>query len=525
MNPSDLKLPWYLENWCFITIAVIAAVVPVVAFLLIPLILMRSNAEKAHIAQGAELNRQELLRIYDTEKSIMGNAQAQAEELMRNAQSQADSLTRKSQQQLNYLTQQINYTNAEIEKKAFYIAEVDRIKAEIENLEKKFSGRQAKMDRLMSIYKSVDKSLKTYFKNLPRDDSYVLPLELIIEIQTLAPAVTLRLHNMEYQDLRKAFRANEKTIDETLARYEDRYTTKTNRAIYQLMVLALRAELQNILYTLKYSKLKEATDKVKELSVKYLNIAQDGNRNISSTLVRFIGEIEPLFIDAVKIEYEYYMKREAARQEQLELRAQMREEAEERKRLEEQQKQMEQEEEKYAGEIKNIQRQIQYTEDKERIRQLSARVAELQAQMRTLESKKEEIVRLQMGKAGYVYIISNLGSFGDDVFKIGMTRRLDPQERVDELGGTSVPFKFDVHSFIFSQDAVKLESSLHAALSDARLNKVNLRKEFFKVSLDEIEKLVNEIEPSAPFNRTMVAEQYHQSLSMADEKNDAQPLH
>ena len=525
MNPSDLKLPWYLENWCFITIAVIAAVVPVVAFLLIPLILMRSNAEKAHIAQGAELNRQELLRIYDTEKSIIGNAQAQAEELMRNAQSQADSLTRKSQQQLNYLTQQINYTNAEIEKKAFYIAEVDRIKAEIENLEKKFSGRQAKMDRLISIYKSVDKSLKTYFKNLPRDDSYVLPLELIIEIQTLAPAVTLRLHNMEYQDLRKAFRANEKTIDETLARYEDRYTTKTNRAIYQLMVLALRAELQNILYTLKYSKLKEATDKVKELSVKYLNIAQDGNRNISSTLVRFIGEIEPLFIDAVKIEYEYYVKREAARQEQLELRAQMREEAEERKRLEEQQKQMEQEEEKYAGEIKNIQRQIQYTQDKERIRQLSARVAELQSQMRDLESKKEEIVRLQMGKAGYVYIISNLGSFGDDVFKIGMTRRLDPQERVDELGGTSVPFKFDVHSFIFSQDAVKLESSLHAALSDARLNKVNLRKEFFKVSLDDIEKLVNEIEPSAPFNRTMVAEQYHQSLSMQDEQQETRTLH
>lgn len=525
MNPSDLKSPWYLKSWIFILVALLSFVHPAIALLIIPLILLRESKEKNYLAQAEELNRQELLRIYDTEKSIIGNAQTQAEELMRNAQSQADSLTRKSQQQLNYLTQQINYTNAEIEKKAFYIAEVDRIKAEIENLEKKFSGRQAKMDRLMSIYKSVDKSLKTYFKNLPRDDSYVLPLELIIEIQTLAPAVTLRLHNMEYQDLRKAFRANEKTIDETLARYEDRYTTKANRAIYQLMVLALRAELQNILYTLKYSKLKEATDKVKELSVKYLNIAQDGNRNISSTLVRFIGEIEPLFIDAVKIEYEYYVKREAARQEQLELRAQMREEAEERKRLEEQQKQMEQEEEKYAGEIKNIQRQIQYTQDKERIRQLSARVAELQSQMRTLESKKEEIVRLQMGKAGYVYIISNLGSFGNDVFKIGMTRRLDPQERVDELGGTSVPFKFDVHSFIFSQDAVKLESSLHAALNDARLNKVNLRKEFFKVSLDDIEKLVNEIEPSAPFNRTMVAEQYHQSLSMQDEQQETRTLH
>lgn len=195
----------------------------------------------------------------------------------------------------------------------------------------------------------------------------------------------------------------------------------------------------------------------------------------------------------------------------------MREEAEERKRLKEQQAQMEKEEQKYTTEIQNIQEQLKESQDDEKTKQLLEKIKELESQLGSLAAKKEEIVNLQNGKAGYVYVISNLGSFGDDVFKVGMTRRLDPQERVDELGDASVPFKFDVHSFIFSEDAVQLESDLHAALEPNRLNKVNPRKEFFKISLDELEALVEKYDPTAEFNRTMVAEQYHQSLSMAEE--------
>ena len=132
-----------------------------------------------------------------------------------------------------------------------------------------------------------------------------------------------------------------------------------------------------------------------------------------------------------------------------------------------------------------------------------------------VETKKEDIISRQNGKAGNVYIISNLGSFGDNVFKIGMTRRLDPFERIKELGSASVPFTFDIHSFIFSDDAVGLEQKLHNILEDKRVNKINLRKEFFKVSIDELEELVNDIDPSAEFNKTMIAEEYHQSLSLS----------
>ena len=127
--------------------------------------------------------------------------------------------------------------------------------------------------------------------------------------------------------------------------------------------------------------------------------------------------------------------------------------------------------------------------------------------------KRKNITELQNGKAGNVYIISNLGSFGDNVFKIGMTRRLDPIDRINELGSASVPFKFDVHSFIFSEDAVALETKLHHILNDKRVNKVNLRKEFFYASIDELEQLVYDIDPTAEFNKTMIAEEFKQSQS------------
>lgn len=94
-----------------------------------------------------------------------------------------------------------------------------------------------------------------------------------------------------------------------------------------------------------------------------------------------------------------------------------------------------------------------------------------------------------------------------------MTWRIDPQDRVNEPGDASVPFKFDIHSFIFSDDASGLETELHKRLNNSRVNKVNLRKEFFYTTIDALEELVTEICPTAEFNKTMLAEEFRQSLS------------
>ena len=190
----------------------------------------------------------------------------------------------------------------------------------------------------------------------------------------------------------------------------------------------------------------------------------------------------------------------------------MRQEVEERKALDAEKKKVEQEESKYNSEIAKLKAQLTEAKEEE-LEKLNSRILALQAQLADVVVKKEEISTLANGKAGNVYVISNLGSFGENVFKIGMTRRLNPQDRVDELGNASVPFRFDVHSFIFSDDAVGLENKLHTILTDKRVNKVNMRKEFFNVSLDELEQLVTEIEPTAEFNRTMAAEEFRQSQS------------
>lgn len=273
--------------------------------------------------------------------------------------------------------------------------------------------------------------------------------------------------------------------------------------------------MQNVLYNLKYDKLDNGIEQIKDICAKYLKIAAEGNQTIAGTLTKFIGEMEYLFINAAKIEYNYYVKKEQAKQEQLAIKEQMRQEAEERKALEAERKKVELEESKYENQISSLKEQAKASEG-EALAALQARILELQAQLADVTIKKDEIAKLQNGKAGNVYIISNLGSFGENVFKVGMTRRINPQDRVNELGDASVPFKFDVHSFIFSDDASGLETELHKRLNDRRVNKVNLRKEFFNVSIDELEELVNEICPTAEFNRTMLAEEYRQSLSSSE---------
>lgn len=344
------------------------------------------------------------------------------------------------------------------------------------------------------------------------DNSTKLSEALQSDLDEYAPTVTLKLHCMDVKDLRKAYRENDKQITKLMDSYSSRYTTKANQAIYQLMVIALRAELQNILYSLKYQKLDDSIDKLKEVTQKYLQIAGSGNQSIAGTLTKFIGELEYLFINAIKIEYNYYVKKEQAKQEQLAIKEQMRQEAAERKALEAEKRKVAQEESKYNSQIEKLKEQLTSANDSE-IEKLNARILELQSQLSDVIVKKKEISNLANGKAGNVYVISNLGSFGENVFKIGMTRRLDPQDRVNELGDASVPFKFDVHSFIFSDDAVGLESKLHNILNDKRVNKVNLRKEFFYCTIDELEKLVTEIEPTAEFNKTMLAEEFRQSQS------------
>ena len=393
--------------------------------------------------------------------------------------------------------------------------EISLLQQKDEKLQKAVLTQEKKLSRSKELYNSIDYAMNNFINaDLSYQECRITQIDLD-DLEMLVPSVTLKLHCMDIKSLRKAFHENEKAIDTLRKQYSTRYTTKSNKTIYDLIVKGLESEMQNVLYNLKYDKLDIGIEQIKDICSKYLMIAAGGNQTIAGTLTKFIGEMEYLFINAAKIEYNYYVKKEQAKQEQLAIKEQMRQEAEERKALEAERKKVELEESKYENQILALKEQAE-TSEGDALAALQARILELQAQLADVTIKKDEITKLQNGKAGNVYIISNLGSFGENVFKIGMTRRINPQDRVNELGDASVPFKFDVHSFIFSDDASGLETELHKRLNDCRVNKVNLRKEFFNVSIDELETLVNEICPTAEFNRTMLAEEYRQSQSTSE---------
>lgn len=389
-------------------------------------------------------------------------------------------------------------------------SDVSKLSDSIVQLQKKEAALINKINILRISQKSIKDSIEFYRDN----QEYNFNTE---EVDLMYPSVIIPLHSHDVKSLKEKANRINKEIKTLLDSYHSRYTTKANRSIYELIVLSLQAELQNILSGMKFGSVEKSRDLVKSMCIKYSKIANDGNQSISSTLIRFIGEIESLFLSLVEIEYEYYVKREQEKEEQRLLKEQIRQEAEEMKRLQEEKKRIDNEEKKYNNEILNIENALKETNDNSKIQELEKRLLELQNQVSELESKREEIVNLQNGKAGNVYVISNIGSFGENVFKIGMTRRLEPIDRVKELSSASVPFPFDVHSFIFSEDAPALENKIHNILNEKRVNKVNPRKEFFKVTVDELESLVSDLDPTAEFKKTIHAHEFYNSSQIDNE--------
>lgn len=433
----------------------------------------------------------------------------QIEQLNQKCNDLASSIDGTKQQELEQQISDLSSARDEAENALQAVRET--IRTEQAESKAKLTAAQIKLTAANTAIKAMQRAMK--------EDAAGTLTEASLDIhasEMISNVELLNLNCLDVPELRKLIAANKSNVKKVVAKYESRYTTKANQTIYQLMVLALEAELQNVLLSLRLGGLEKAENRIRELTKEYYSIASNGNQSIAPTIKKFIAEIEVLYLEAIKIEYRYYTERERIKEEQRALKEQMKQEAEERKRLEQEQKQVEKEEQKYINEIESVKASMLTAEEAE-IEKLKQKLEDLKKKLDAVEDRKEKIINLQNGQAGNVYIISNIGSFGPDVFKVGMTRRLDPQERVDELGNASVPFPFDVHSFIFSENAVELENRMHKILDACRVNKINRRKEFFRLNISEIEKIVHEIDPAAQFKMTALAEQYQQSQEMREE--------
>lgn len=209
------------------------------------------------------------------------------------------------------------------------------------------------------------------------------------------------------------------------------------------------------------------------------------------------------------------------REEQQEIKAQIREEEKARKEYEATQRAAEKEERMLEKAMEKARKELEKANEQERAK-YEAQLAELQEKWEEAEKRNQRAISMaQQTKRGHVYIISNIGSFGESVFKVGMTRRLEPMDRVKELGDASVPFNFDVHAMIFSEDAPKLENELHKRFNHCRMNRINLRREFFRVSLGDLKTAIDELDIEVHWTMKAEAEQYRESLAIQQRELDS----
>lgn len=286
-------------------------------------------------------------------------------------------------------------------------------------------------------------------------------------------------------------------------------TSKGKKMITDTQKLLLRAfnsECDELVSKVKYTNFDSSLDRIYKSAeaISKLGTIMD----ISITQQYLSAKAKEL-----RLAFEYQQKKHEEQESLKAARAEQREQAKAQKELEEQRKKVEKEQTHYQTALAKLMTQLSSNPEDPA---LLSKKQTLENQLIDIDKALENIDYRQANmKAGYVYIISNIGAFGENIYKIGMTRRLDPQERIDELGDASVPFNFDVHAMIFSDDAPALEAALHRAFEDRKLNMVNQRREFFNVTLDEIKEVVKKnFDKTVEFVDVPDAEQYRVSMKM-----------
>lgn len=395
--------------------------------------------------------------------------------------------------------------------------DVQRLKAIIFNLETEIqrlkdeqqSTEQEIENRVTSI-NNLDLEIKSRKKQIIELDDQIL----LQEFGIYTPVYDL-MNSEAYKNKLTAIRQQQKEMikKDSACRYPTNFTldgshSKGKKLVKDNVKQILRSFNNECDAVIDKAKFNNISSIQKKIEKSY----EDLNKMNSAMKISIVPKYLSLKLDELNLCYEYAVKKQEEKEEQKRIREQLREEAKLQKEIAEARKNIEKEKTHYKNALQQIESQLSSASESDKS-SLEIKKAEVLSHLQDIQKSIEDIDYREANKrAGYVYIISNIGSFGDDVYKIGMTRRLEPTERVDELGDASVPFNFDIHAMIFSDDAPSLENALHKAFEDRKLNMVNQRREFFHVTLDEIEQVVKRnFDKTVEFTRIAPAEQYRES--------------
>jgi hypothetical protein len=270
------------------------------------------------------------------------------------------------------------------------------------------------------------------------------------------------------------------------------------RDFSKLMLRAFNAETDNLVRGLKPFKLDGALDRLKKVSETIERLGKTMNIQIAPSYSKLRAYELQLTSD--------FLQKQAEEKEIERLaRERLREERKVQQEIQRERDRLEKERQHYANALEAVVAKG----DEAAASRLREQLGEVDRNMQKVDYRAANI------RAGYVYLISNIGSFGDKMVKVGMTRRLEPMDRIRELSDASVPFNFDVHALFFSKDAVGIETAMHERLANARVNVVNKRREFFRVTPIEVKALLSELAGELlQFQEIPEAIEYRQCLSI-----------
>ena len=373
---------------------------------------------------------------------------------------------------------------------------IEKEKAKIEHdIEVRISKKSSELNQLNSEISKIKKEIE----NLE-------PLVTVANIDTegLGLATSQELKNiLSKYKLEEAELVKNNTAINTLFDSDKKFINTQTRQILRSFNAECDLAISNV--TLK---------NIDTMRNKILRSYETLNKIYKSDGVQITKEFLENKLQQLITAHSYQEKLEDERVQKKLIQEQLKEEEKVRREIEREKAKIEKDETQFKNEISKLMKYLQKTDNEVEKTLYIDKIKECEEKLSELETVKSDVLNREKNtRAGFVYIISNIGSFGENIFKIGMTRRLEPMDRIKELSSASVPFEFDVHALIFSDDAPSLESILHNTFREYEVNKVNHRKEFFSIPLEKIEKVVTEHHnATVQWTYDVAAEEYRQSL-------------
>lgn len=415
-------------------------------------------------------------------------------------------------EKLESLNEKLQWKEQQLDNREMNISnrerELSELKNEISKLTKNIKSAKKEYNDILKstadILKNKDSELAIFEESYrPTLVSSLIPLKIDDKLTSSEVRNKLVIFRDENKDLVK-----NNSVD-----FYKTFDSKLEKSNLQKKILLLfNSEVAGLLNKLTLSNINSIRNKI-------VTSYERANKLFKNDGVQISRQYFEYKLNELDFNYQYLVKKNDEKEQQAAIKEQMIDEAKAQKELEKEQRRIDKEQRKFNNELDKTMKYLSKSTDSIQSEIYAEKIRELEAKIKELESDKADVTkRLANTRAGYVYVISNIGSFGDNVYKIGMTKRLNPLDRVNELGSASVPFKFDVHAMIFSDDAPALENHLHKAFADKSVNKVNSRKEFFNVTLKEIEKeVLDNFDATVEFTEYAKAEEYRRSLELNEE--------